>query len=134
MPGVCVIVAYRPKPGKEAELLEIVRSRVPTLAKEDLVTDRAPVMMRAKDGTIVEVSEWKSREAIEAAGANLLYLPPYSPDLNPIELAFAKFKNGLRKAAERTVDDLWRRIGTLINDFSPQECQNYFCHDGYASS
>jgi hypothetical protein len=47
---------------------------------------------------------------------------------------FAKFKNGLRKAAERTVDDLWRRIGVLIHDFSPQECQNYFCHDGYAST
>ena len=70
MPGVCVIVAYRPKPGKEAELLEIVRSRVPTLAREGLVTDRAPVMMRAKDGTIIEVSEWKSREAIEAAHRN----------------------------------------------------------------
>jgi transposase len=64
------------------------------------------------------------REAIEAVGARLLYLPPYSPDLNPIELAFAKFKTGLRKAAERTVDDLWRRIGILIHDFSPQECQN----------
>jgi len=74
------------------------------------------------------------REAIEAVGAGLIYLPPYSPDLNPIELAFAKFKTGLRKAAERTVDDLWRRIGVLIHDFSPQECQNYFCHDGYASS
>jgi transposase len=71
------------------------------------------------------------REAIEAVGAKLLYLPPYSPDLNPIELAFAKFKTGLRKAAERTVDDLWRRIGALIHDFSPQECQNFFCHDGY---
>ena len=65
-----MIVAYRPKPGKEAELLEIVRSRVPTLAREGLVTDRAPVMMRAKDGTIIEVSEWKSREAIEAAHRN----------------------------------------------------------------
>ena len=74
------------------------------------------------------------REAIEAVGARLLYLPPYSPDLNPIELAFAKFKAGLRKAAERTVDDLWRRIGALIHDFSPQECQNYLCHDGYAST
>ena len=63
-------MAYRPKPGKEAELLEIVRSRVPTLAREGLVTDRAPVMMRAKDGTIIEVSEWKSREAIEAAHRN----------------------------------------------------------------
>lgn len=74
------------------------------------------------------------REAIEAVGAKLLYLPPYSPDLNPIELAFAKFKTGLRKAAERTVDDLWRRIGILIGDFSPQECQNYLRHDGYASA
>ena len=70
MAGVCVIVAYRPKPGKEAELLEVVRSRVPTLRKEGLVTDRAPVIMRAKDGTIIEVSEWKSREAIDAAHKN----------------------------------------------------------------
>ncbi len=70
MQGVCVIVAYRPKPGKDAELLEIVRSRVPTLAREGLVTDRAPVLMRAKDGTIIEVSEWKSQEAIEAAHRN----------------------------------------------------------------
>ncbi len=65
-----MIVAYRPKPGKEAELLDVVRSRVPALAKEDLITDRAPVVMRAKDGTIIEVSEWKSREAIEAAHKN----------------------------------------------------------------
>jgi quinol monooxygenase YgiN len=70
MLGICVIVAYRPKPGKEAELLEVVRSRVPTLRREDLVTDRAPIIMRAKDGTIIEVSEWKSREAIEAAHKN----------------------------------------------------------------
>src|SRR3954447_2307870 len=70
MAGVCVIVAYRPKAGKEAELLELVGSRVPTLAREGLVTDRVPVIMRAKDGTIIEVSEWKSREAIEAAHKN----------------------------------------------------------------
>lgn len=74
------------------------------------------------------------REAIEAVDAKLLYLPPYSPDLNPIELAFAKFKTALRKAAERTVDKLWRRIGVILSEFSPQECQNYFCHDGYAST
>ena len=67
MPGVCVIVAYRPKPGKGDELLELVQSRVPTLRQEGLVTDRAPTIMRARDGTIVEVSEWKSREAIDAA-------------------------------------------------------------------
>jgi quinol monooxygenase YgiN len=70
MPGVCVIVAYRPKPGKERELLEIVRQRVPTLRAEGLVSDRAPTIMRARDGTIIEVSEWKSREAIDAAHKN----------------------------------------------------------------
>jgi quinol monooxygenase YgiN len=70
MAGVCVIVAYRPKPGKESELLELVRNRVPTLRKEGLVTDRVPTIMRSRDGTIVEVSEWKSREAIDAAHKN----------------------------------------------------------------
>ena len=70
MAGIVCIVAYRPKPGHEKELLEIVRTRVPTLRKEGLVTDRVPVIMRAKDNTIVEVSEWKSREAIEEAHQN----------------------------------------------------------------
>ena len=70
MAGVCVIVAYRPKPGKEAELLELVRSRVPTLRQEGLVSDRAPTIMRARNGTLIEVSEWKSPEAIEAAHKN----------------------------------------------------------------
>ncbi|MEY2486696.1 MAG: hypothetical protein QOH39_2344 [Verrucomicrobiota bacterium] len=70
MPGICVIVAYRPKPGKDEELLQLVRSRVPTLREEGLVTDRAPTLMRSRDGTIVEVSEWKSREAIDAAHKN----------------------------------------------------------------
>ena len=70
MSGVIVIVAYRPKPGKEKESLELVRNRVPTLRKENLVTDRAPTIMRARDGTIIEVSEWKSREAIDDAHKN----------------------------------------------------------------
>lgn len=70
MNGVIVIVAYRPKPGKEKELLELVRNRVPTLRKEGLVSDRVPVLMRAREGTIVEVSEWKSREAIDDAHKN----------------------------------------------------------------
>jgi len=70
MAGIVVIVAYRPKPGCESELLELVRNRVPTLRKEDLVTNRVPAMMRARDGTIIEVSEWKSHEAIEAAHKN----------------------------------------------------------------
>jgi hypothetical protein len=68
--SVIVIVAYRPKPGKESETLELVRSRIPTLSKEGLVTDRAPVIMRARDGTIIEVSEWKSQDAIAAAHKN----------------------------------------------------------------
>ena len=70
MAGVVAVVAYRPKPGKEQELLALVRERVPTLRKEELVTERVPVIMRAQDGTIVEVSEWKSRAAIDAAHQN----------------------------------------------------------------
>jgi transposase len=70
-------------------------------------------------------------EAIEAAGAKLLYLPPYSPDLNPIENAFAKLKALLRRAAERTVEGLWCLIGKLIDTFSPHECANYFAAAGY---
>jgi len=70
MPGVCVIVAYRPKPGKGDEVLALVRSRVPNLRQEGLVTDRQPVIMSSRDGTIIEVSEWKSREAIDAAHKN----------------------------------------------------------------
>jgi quinol monooxygenase YgiN len=70
MSGVCAVVAYRPKPGKERELLELVRNRVPTLRKEGLVTDRTPTIMCSRDGTILEVSEWKSRDAIDAAHKN----------------------------------------------------------------
>lgn len=71
------------------------------------------------------------RQAIKAKGAFLLYLPPYSPDLNPIELAFSKLKALLRKAAARSIDDLWCVIGELLDEFSPQECQNFFRHAGY---
>jgi transposase len=73
----------------------------------------------------------KVREMIEAAGAKLHYLPPYSPDFNPIENAFAKLKALLRKAAERTMDGLWSAIGRLIDLFPPDECQNYFKAAGY---
>lgn len=72
------------------------------------------------------------REAIEARGAKLVYLPPYSPDLNPIEMVFAKLKALLRKAAARTTDALWNRIGQLLEAFTPQECANYLAHAGYA--
>ena len=71
------------------------------------------------------------REMIEAAGAELRYLPPYSPDFNPIENAFAKLKALLRKAAERTVDGLWAAIGSLIDLFPAGECANYFAAAGY---
>lgn len=73
------------------------------------------------------------RQAIEAAGARLLYLPPYSPDFNPIEQLFAKLKALLRKAAERSVDGLWNRIAALLDAFTPNECANYFQNAGYAS-
>jgi transposase len=71
------------------------------------------------------------RERIEAAGASLLYLPPYSPDFNPIENAFAKLKALLRKAAERTVDGLWSAIGRFVDLFESNECRNYFTAAGY---
>lgn len=73
----------------------------------------------------------RARQLIEAAGAMLLFLPPYSPDFNPIENAFAKLKALLRKAAERTVDGLWSAIGSIVGAFSPAECANYFAAAGY---
>ena len=71
------------------------------------------------------------RAAIEAAGATLLYLPAYSPDFNPIEMAFSKFKALLRKAAARSISDLWQVIASAIDQFTPDECQNYFAAAGY---
>ena len=71
------------------------------------------------------------RQLIEAAGASLFYLPPDSPDFNPIENAFAKLKALLRKAAERTVEGLWTAIGELIDLFTPKECRNFFAAAGY---
>ena len=74
------------------------------------------------------------RQAIEASGATLLFIPPYSPDLNPIELAFSKLKSLLRAKAIRTVDALCKALGDLCDSFSPTECANYFRHDGYGQS
>lgn len=71
------------------------------------------------------------RDAIEAAGAELVFLPPYSPDFNPIENAFAKLKALLRKAAERTRDGLWDAVAQAIDAYTPQECVNYFTAAGY---
>jgi transposase len=73
------------------------------------------------------------RQEIEAAGARLLYLPPYSPDLNPIEQAFAKIKHWMRHAQKRTIEDTWRHIGHLVSTIQPSECANYFTNAGYAS-
>src|SRR6266536_3367788 len=70
-------------------------------------------------------------DAIEAVGARAVYLPPYSPDLNPIEQLFSKLKALLRKAAERTIPRLLRKIGRIVTGFSPRECGNYFRHAGY---
>lgn len=74
------------------------------------------------------------RQAIRSAGARLRFLPPYSPDLNPIEQVFSKLKTLLRKAEERTVDAVWKRIGALLPCFSPEECANYFLNSGYGST
>ena len=73
------------------------------------------------------------RRAIRAAGAHLLFLPPYSPDLNPIEMMFAKLKTLLRRADERSIAAVWNRIGELLSEFSPNECANYLKHAGYTS-
>ena len=94
---------------------------VPALKRGDIVVmDNLPVHKVAG-----------VREAIEAAGATLLYLPPYSPDLNPTEMAFSKLKAHLRKAAEHTVAGLLRRIGRVVKTFTPQECRNFLRHAGY---
>jgi transposase len=76
----------------------------------------------------------EAAELIQASGARLLFLPPYSPDLNPIELAFAKLKALLRKEAKRTREALWRVIGRLIDRFTPAECANYIRHAGYSTT
>lgn len=92
--------------------------------------------LKAGDIVIMDnLSSHKSsavKMAIRAAGARLFFLPPYSPDLNPIEMVFAKLKRLLRKAKERSKTQTWRRIGSLLDQFSPQECSNYLKHAGYA--
>jgi len=73
------------------------------------------------------------RRAIRGASAKLFFLPPYSPDLNPIEQVFAKLKTLFRKTEERTVEGCWKRIGNLLDHFQPEECSNYLINSGYAS-
>ena len=96
---------------------------VPTLGKGDIVI-------------MDNLSSHKSpaiRAAIRAAGARLLFLPAYSPDLNPIEQVFAKLKHLLRKACQRTVEATWKKIGEILGDFTDQECRNYLINSGYIS-
>jgi transposase len=98
---------------------------------------RKVLVPELKQGDVVMMDNLSShkrpevRAAIEAAGARILYLPPYSPDFNPIEKAFAKLKALLRKAAERTVEGLWRAIGRMVDLITPAEARNYFESCGY---
>lgn len=108
----------------ETFLVYVEKILVPSLSKGDIVVmDNLPA--HKVEGV---------RKLIRAAGAKLLYLPAYSPDLNPIEMAFAKLKAILRKAAERTVPALWDRIGQILDAFTPQECAAYLAHAGYAAT
>ena len=94
---------------------------VPTLAVGDVVImDNLPAHRAAG-----------VRDAIQAAGASLLYLPPYSPDFNPIENAFAKLKAMMRAKAERTITALWNAVSAIVDLFTPTECANYFTTAGY---
>ena len=102
--------------------LYVEKFLVPTLRRGDVVI-------------MDNLSSHKSRRvrrAIRSVGAKLLFLPPYSPDLNPIEQVFAKLKHLMRKAAERTVEATWKRLGTLLDQFTKQECANYLKNSGYA--
>ncbi len=105
----------------ERFLAWVTQALVPTLKPGDIVI-------------MDNLSSHKSaavRKTLRGAGARLFFLPPYSPDLNPIEQAFAKLKRLLRRAEERTKEATWRRIGSLLNQFSPQECANYSRNSGY---
>jgi len=101
----------------------VVQSLVPSLKPGDIV-----IMDNLSSHKVDGV-----RQAIEAVGATLQYLPPYSPDLNPIEQLFAKIKALLRKAAKRTIPELWNEIGKILDSIEPKECQNYLRNAGYVS-
>jgi transposase len=107
----------------EMFLAYVEQCLVPTLRRGDIV-----VMDNYRAHKVAGV-----REAIEKAGATLRYLPKYSPDLNPIEMPYSKFKGFLRKAAERTVPGLYRAIRSFVPLLSARECANYFRHAGYVS-
>jgi transposase len=105
----------------ESFLAYVKQALVPTLSRDDIV-----VLDNLGSHKVIGV-----REAIEVVGATLLYLPPYSPDLDPIEQVFSKLKSWLRKEAKRTIATLWDAIGDALGLFSPAECSNYFLNSGY---
>ena len=108
----------------ESFLLYVTKELIPTLSAGDVVIlDN----LSSHKGSAV-------RKAIRAVGARLLFLPPYSPDLNPIEQAFSKLKHLMRKAAERTVEKTWKRAGALLKRFTSDECGRYLVNSGYAPS
>ncbi len=107
-----------------AFLAYIEQFLAPTLAKDDVVVLDNLVSHKVKG----------VREAVEARGVSLLYLPPYSPDLNPIELAFSKLKRLLRDAGARRKPALWKLFKRLLKQFSPAECAGYIRHCGFAHS
>jgi transposase len=99
-------------------------------------TQLAPTLQPGDVVILDNLSSHKSEKAhaiLKARGAWFLFLPPYSPDLNPIEMAFAKLKAHLRRVSARTIDDLWRAIGSICDLYSPDECWNYLKAAGYAS-
>jgi len=107
----------------ETFLLYVETVLAPTLAKGDVVVMDNLGSHKGK----------AARAAIRARGSHLIFLPPYSPDLNPIEQVFAKLKHLMRKAQARDVEATWRKVGKLLDLFSPQECANYLANSGYAS-
>nr|CAV30761.1 transposase [Magnetovibrio blakemorei]CAV30785.1 transposase [Magnetovibrio blakemorei]CAV30802.1 transposase [Magnetovibrio blakemorei] len=99
-------------------------------------TQLAPTLSKGDVVVLDNLSAHKcdsAKQAVEKRGAWLLFLPPYSPDFNPIELAFSKFKSHMKRLKPRTIDDLWKTAGKVCDLFKPDECRNFFAADGYAS-
>jgi len=99
-------------------------------------TQLAPTLSKGDVVVLDNLSAHKcdsAKQAVEKRGAWLLFLPPYSPDFNPIELAFSKFKSHMKRLKPRTINDLWKTAGKVCDLFKPDECRNFFAADGYAS-
>ena len=124
-PELAAFVAAQLTSGRCKNASGVVRAALCLLVPE-IVPGDTVVMDNLSSHKGVEV-----QELIEAAGATLLFLPPYSPDFNPIEKAFSKLKAHLRKAAERTIHSLWDAIGRILDLYTPMECANYFTACGY---